>query len=530
MVGTTLPAVVRVVDLPTGTTVTGLELFEAVQTTGGVGLSVQLSLSQMVTSIIGGLPTGGATGTILNKSSGSNFSTQFSAINAFVNVGTALATSGSATSIVAFVPNQGITSTQIANNAVGTNQLASSIGIASTLSVGTQLTVTGTTVLNGGLQVTGTSLLTGVFGVVGTSIITGNIGVIGTSLFTGTFGVVGTSLLTGAFGIVGTTLFTSGAFGVVGTSIFTGTLNIIGTSAIGTSTGSSLFLSPSAAGALGNLTVGFGVTGAPGSTGSTDTAVAVRFSVQNVAYDLGVYASGNVWLQARLGGNLATNFPIVLNPNGGGVAVGTAGLTGNAILGVQGTALFTSGSFGVVGTTLFTSTFGVVGTSTFTGVHNIIGTTSITGALGLGNLVTGFLSTNGTGLVTATTIVALATATSTALGADVNLNATATYFDGPSIAQGNGTGVWFVTGNVVVTDTANAQVYVKLWDGATVIASIDNTISAGFIVGLTLSGFITSPAGNLRLSCRDISNTSGKILFNTTGNSKDSNITAIRIG
>src|SRR5690242_3639666 len=119
MVGTTLPAVVRVVDLPVGTTVTGAELFEVVQTSAGVGQSVQLSLTQL--NALVNIPTGGATGTILNKSSGANYSSQWSNITQFVAVGTALATAGSATSIVAYIPNQAILSTQIANNAVGTN-------------------------------------------------------------------------------------------------------------------------------------------------------------------------------------------------------------------------------------------------------------------------------------------------------------------------------------------------------------------------------------------------------------------------
>ena len=419
MVGTTLPATVRVVDLPVGTTVTGAEVIEAVQTTGGIGLSVQLPLNQIFTSI-GGVPTGGATGTILNKSSGSNYSTQFSAINTFVNIGTSLATTGSATSIVAFVANQGITSTQIANNAVGTNQVASSLGIASSLSVGGLLTVggtttiTGTTILNGGLQVTGTTLLTGVTGIIGTSQFTGAFNVVGTTTITGTFSQSGTSLMTGQFGVVGTSLFTSGTFGVVGV------VNILGTTTI-------------------------------------------------------------------------------------------------------------TGVFGQVGTSLLTGQFGVVGTSTFTGAHNVIGTTSITGSLFLGNLATGFLTTNGTGVVTATTIVALATATSTALSADVNLTSTTIYFDGPSVAQAT-TGTWFASGSVILTDTSAAQIFVKLWDGSTVMASIDNTIATGFFVGLTLSGFITNPVGNIRLSCRDINSTTGKIVFNQTGNSKDANITAIRIG
>jgi len=39
---------VTIVDLPACTTVSGLELFEAVQTVSGIGQSVQLSLSQMM--------------------------------------------------------------------------------------------------------------------------------------------------------------------------------------------------------------------------------------------------------------------------------------------------------------------------------------------------------------------------------------------------------------------------------------------------------------------------------------------------
>lgn len=44
---TFLPAVVTITDLPTGTTLTGSELLEAVQTAGGVGLSIQLPVSQI---------------------------------------------------------------------------------------------------------------------------------------------------------------------------------------------------------------------------------------------------------------------------------------------------------------------------------------------------------------------------------------------------------------------------------------------------------------------------------------------------
>jgi len=114
------------------------------------------------------------------------------------------------------------------------------------------------------------------------------------------------------------------------------------------------------------------------------------------------------------------------------------------------------------------------------------------------------------------------------LGADVLLNNTANYFDGPSVAQGT-TGTWFASGTVTVNDSVTAQVYCKLWDGATVIASADVTVTASYNMPLTLSGFLTSPAANIRISCRDQTNTSGKIIFNVTGNSKDSTLTAFRI-
>jgi hypothetical protein len=46
---------------------------------------------------------------------------------------------------------------------------------------------------------------------------------------------------------------------------------------------------------------------------------------------------------------------------------------------------------------------------------------------------------------------------------------------------------------------------------------------------VSLSGYIINPAGNLRISCRDTTSTSGVILFNNSGLSKDSTITAIRV-
>jgi hypothetical protein len=106
----------------------------------------------------------------------------------------------------------------------------------------------------------------------------------------------------------------------------------------------------------------------------------------------------------------------------------------------------------------------------------------------------------------------------------------ANYFDGPSVAQGT-SGTWWASGSVSLVDTGSlAQIYCKVWDGTTVIAS-NSAISTNtnFNTGIALSGYLASPAGNIRISCKDITATTGKILFNASGNSKDSTISVHRI-
>lgn len=118
------------------------------------------------------------------------------------------------------------------------------------------------------------------------------------------------------------------------------------------------------------------------------------------------------------------------------------------------------------------------------------------------------------------------------LGANVALNNVATYFDGPVVAQGTTAGqIWLASGTVTLQDNTGAATFrIKLWDGTTVIAS---TAELGTVVNevlsISLSGIITSPAGNLRISVEDASSTNGLILFNNSGNAKDSTITALRI-
>ena len=89
---TTLPAVVTIVDLPSVSTVTGSLLFEAVETVAGQVTSVQISLSQMNNTSVGGLPTGGSTANVLTKTSATNFAAEWGQVN--------LATSAAVTGIL----------------------------------------------------------------------------------------------------------------------------------------------------------------------------------------------------------------------------------------------------------------------------------------------------------------------------------------------------------------------------------------------------------------------------------------------
>lgn len=151
-------------------------------------------------------------------------------------------------------------------------------------------------------------------------------------------------------------------------------------------------------------------------------------------------------------------------------------------------------------------------------------------------------ATNTTDIATNTTNIAANTAAIAAiiphvaptpitnsLSADVALSNISNYFAGPSVAQGS-TGTWWVSGTVTVQDTVGGAGFdAKLWDGTTVIATTDLNTGAAVFASMSLSGFITSPAGNLRIDVRDLSTTSGKIIFNRTGSSKDSTISAFRI-
>jgi len=118
---------------------------------------------------------------------------------------------------------------------------------------------------------------------------------------------------------------------------------------------------------------------------------------------------------------------------------------------------------------------------------------------------------------------------SNALVADITMSNTAIYYDGPTVAQGT-SGLWYVSGSITLGVTAGNPINVKLWDGTTVVASAEATGPAVTgVFQVHLSGIINSPAASLRISARS-TGIAAAMYFNVSGNSKDSNITAFRIG
>lgn len=116
------------------------------------------------------------------------------------------------------------------------------------------------------------------------------------------------------------------------------------------------------------------------------------------------------------------------------------------------------------------------------------------------------------------------------LAGDVSMNNTGQFFTGPTVPQGT-VGTWYATGTVTLLDTAGAASFnVKLWDGTTVIASTRiNAAASNAYATASLSGFITNPAGNIRISVNDQTSNSGLIIFNGSSSSMDSTLTVQRI-
>ena len=165
-----------------------------------------------------------------------------------------------------------------------------------------------------------------------------------------------------------------------------------------------------------------------------------------------------------------------------------------------------------------------------TSIDDITALTAVVATKGTVTSVASGVGLTGGPITSSGTLAVNLTSAAASLGADVALNNTANYFTGPIVALGS-VGTWLVMGTITARDTAGAAgIYARLSDGTTVIDSArSDTAGANFYTSVSVSGIITNPTGNLRIEVRDASSTSGVIIFNATGNSKDSTISAIRI-
>ena len=118
------------------------------------------------------------------------------------------------------------------------------------------------------------------------------------------------------------------------------------------------------------------------------------------------------------------------------------------------------------------------------------------------------------------------------LGANVPMGATGTFYTGPTITLG--TGKWFVSGFVTVQNTVGGDtVNVRMWDGGSKFIGSTRvhlvSVAGTYFAQAHFSGFVTDPAGAVRISVSPISRTDGAIAYNASGASNDSRISAFRV-
>lgn len=235
------------------------------------------------------------------------------------------------------------------------------------------------------------------------------------------------------------------------------------------------------------------------------------------------------------GGLVFANSPVLVTPNLGTpsaiiltngtslpIATGVSGL-GTGTSTALGIAVGTAGSVVTNGGALGTPSSGVG-----TNLTALNGTNVSTGTVANARLAGSGVATVAGASCTLGATCGLSSF-SNSIGAGVNLSNTTLYFDGPSIAQGT-TGTWFASGTVAITSTTTDTIICKLWDGTTVADIAAKSITtAGANDIIALSGIVTTPAANIRISCKDASTVNGAMSANADSVTKASTVSAFRI-
>lgn len=227
----------------------------------------------------GNLPTGGATGTLLAKNSLTNYDAAWTTLASHMANGTSITLSGTTTVIVG-VSNFGITSTQIATNAVGNVQFRQGAGLSVVGVTGSATANVADIVASGGTQVlvsnlNGTAIA---FGALTTAYMPlqfqlANLTAHGVMLANGTSTLQATNFGTTGMFLQGNGSSANPSFSLINVSAstsITGVMNILnggtGTSVLtpfGVMLGGTTIVQVAAAGATGTLLAGVSATAAP---------------------------------------------------------------------------------------------------------------------------------------------------------------------------------------------------------------------------------------------------------------------------
>lgn len=131
--------------------------------------------------------------------------------------------------------------------------------------------------------------------------------------------------------------------------------------------------------------------------------------------------------------------------------------------------------------------------------------------------------------------VSVPTGAQTFLGGDVALNNTANFFDIVNTGSIGASGQkWLIIVVANVTDTgAAAQCTARIWDGTTVFAAVNYTVTAANVETFVTLAAIVSPsaATTYYLSCKDTTNATGVVQTTAVSGTanKATSITAVRL-